>query len=84
MLSSHRNLHSVNLVACGYTQLAFESCSHDHVEKRSSSFLFVFWLCWVFVAAGTLSLAVASGGYFLVVTCGLLIMVASVVAEHWL
>ena len=26
-------------------------------------YLFYFWLCWVVVAAGRLSLAVASGGY---------------------
>ena len=27
-------------------------------------YLFHFWLCWVFVAAGRLSLVAASGGYF--------------------
>ena len=36
-----------------------------------------FWLCWVFVAACGLSLVAASGGY-----SWLLIVVASVVAEH--
>ena len=45
--------------------------------------LFIYWLCWVFVAAWT-SLAAASGGYTLVVICGLLIAVASLVAEHGL
>ena len=54
------------------------------LKKNCSSFLFVFWLCWVFVAAGMLSLAVASGCYFLVVMCGLLIAVASLVAEQGL
>ena len=34
-----------------------------------------FWLCWAFIAAGRLSLAVASGGYFLAT-------VASLIAEH--
>ena len=38
-------------------------------------------LCWVFVAARGLSLVAASGGYFVVVH-GLLIVVASLVAEH--
>ena len=37
-----------------------------------------FWLCWVSLAACGLSLAVASGGYSLVV-CGLLIGVTSLV-----
>ena len=40
-----------------------------------------FWLYWVFAAHG-LSLVVESGGYSLVVVCGLLIAVASLVASH--
>ena len=40
-----------------------------------------FWLCWVFVAACGLSLVAASGGYSVAVR-GLLIAVASLVAEH--
>ena len=43
-----------------------------------------FWLHWVFVATHGLSLAVVSGGYFLVVEHGLLIAGASLVAEHGL
>ena len=38
---------------------------------------FIFWLCWVFIAACELSLVVASGGYSLVVVFWLLIAVAS-------
>ena len=38
-------------------------------------FIYLFWLCWVFVAASRLSLVAASG---------LLIAVASLVAEHGL
>ena len=51
-------------------------------------FLFVnyyfiyFCLCWVFIAAQTFSLVGESGGYSLVMMCGLLILVASLVAEH--
>ena len=46
-------------------------------------YLFIyFWLCGVFVAARGLSLVVASGGYSLFAVCGLLIVVASLVAEH--
>ena len=41
-----------------------------------------FWLCWVFTAAHGLSLVSESGGYSLIVVHGLLIMVASLVAEH--
>ena len=40
-----------------------------------------FWLCWVFIAACGLSLLVVSKGYSLVVVCGLLFAVASLVAE---
>ena len=39
------------------------------------------WLCWAFLAARGLSLVVVSGGYCLAVH-GLLIAVASLVAEH--
>ena len=41
-----------------------------------------FWLCWVFVAAYGLCLIAASTGHSVVVVCGLLIVVASLVAEH--
>ena len=45
-------------------------------------YLFIyFWLCWVFVAARGLSLVAASGDYSVAVH-GLLIAVASLVAEH--
>ena len=43
-----------------------------------------FWLRWVFVAAGGLSLVAASGGLFFLPVPGLLIAVASLVAEHGL
>ena len=41
-------------------------------------------MLWVFFASPGLSLVVQSRGYFLVVMCGLLIEVASLVAENWL
>ena len=41
-------------------------------------------LHWVFTAAHRLSLVPVSGGYSLVAVCGLLTVVASLVAEHWL
>ena len=43
-----------------------------------------FWLCWVFVALCGLSLVSASRGYTLVAVGGLLIAVASLVAEDGL
>ena len=42
---------------------------------------FYFWLLWIFVAVCRLSLVAASAGYSLVVAYGLLIVVASHVAE---
>ena len=41
-----------------------------------------FWLCQVFVAACTFSLVALSRSDSLVVACGLLIAVASLVVEH--
>ena len=45
---------------------------------------FIFWLHWVFAAARRSSLVGATGGHSLGVVCGLLIAVASFVAEHGL
>ena len=47
-------------------------------------FYFIYWLLWVFIAVSGLSLVAVSGGYYLVVVLGLLIVVASCVAEHGL
>ena len=44
-------------------------------------FIIYFWLCWVFLAVYGLSLAMESRGYSQVVISGLLIVVASLVAE---
>ena len=41
-----------------------------------------FWLHWVSIAFAQLSLLMVSGGLLLVVVRGLLIVVASLVAEH--
>ena len=43
---------------------------------------FIFWWHWVFIAAGGLSLVVVNRGYSPDVVLGLLIAVASLVAEH--
>ena len=45
---------------------------------------FYFWLRWVFVAARGLSLVAANGGVLVFAVHGLLIAVASLVAEHGL
>ena len=47
-------------------------------------FLIYFWLRWVFVAVCRLSLVASSGGLLFVVVHGLLMAVASLVAEHGL
>ena len=44
--------------------------------------LIYFWLRWVFIAACGLSLVAASRGYSFIAVRGLLIAVASLVAEH--
>ena len=45
-------------------------------------YLFISWLCWVFIAIGRLSLVVASGDDSLDVVCGLLTVVASLVQHR--
>ena len=56
----------------------------NNFKKINLFILFTyFWLHWVFVAVRGLSLVVASGGYSSL-QCGLLIVVASLVAEHGL
>ena len=52
------------------------------LKKKKQTLFIYFWLFWVFVAALGLSLVVAGGGATLVAGCGLLIVVASLVAEH--
>ena len=60
-------------------QSQFNGCSEG--VKWFFKKLIIFWLCWAFVAAGRLSLVVSSRGYALVSVWGLLIVVASPVAE---
>ena len=45
-------------------------------------YLFVFWLCWVFIAVCRLSLVAVSWGHPAIVVPALLIEVASLVSEH--
>ena len=47
-------------------------------------FIYYFWLCWVFVAARGLFSSCGEWGLLLVAVHGLLIAVASLVAEHGL
>ena len=60
--------------------------SEDWQSQKNTFFkkdLFIyFWLRWVFIGTGRLSLILASGGYSLLAVCGLLVEVASLVAEH--
>ena len=45
-------------------------------------FIYIFWLCWVFVSVRGLSLVAASGGPLLIAVHGPLTIAASLVAEH--
>ena len=54
---------------------------HDLVTN-TYTVLFIYWLHWVFVAARGISIVAESGGCSLVVVLGLLIVVASLVAER--
>ena len=62
------------------------SCSHFLLFNiYIYIYIFIyFWLRWVFVAVRGLSVVAVSGGLLFVAVCGLLIVVASVVAEHGL
>ena len=44
--------------------------------------MYLFWLPWFFLTVHRLSLVVASRGLLFLTVCRLLIMVASLVAEH--
>jgi len=52
------------------------------VEIFKKQFMYVFWLCWVFVAAGGLFLVTASAGCSLAVVHRLLPVAAAPVVEH--
>ena len=45
-------------------------------------YLFIFWLCWVFVSVRGLSPVAASGGPLFIAVRGPLTIAASLVAEH--
>ena len=64
-------------------------CRQESLESLNTSlctfFLFIYlWLLWVFAAAHRLSPVATSEGCSLVVVCGFLIVLASVVVEHGL
>ena len=65
--------------------LSLKSEFLDFIFLFFKNLFIYFWLCWVFIAAGGLSLVAASGGCSsLRCTQGLLIAVASLVVEHGL
>ena len=49
---------------------------------KNESYCIYFWPCWVTLTVGGLSLVVVSEDYSLVAVCGLLTVVASLVAEQ--
>jgi len=54
----------------------------SHSLFKKFYYLFIFWLLWVFIATRGPSLVEASRGYSLAAVHQLLIVVASLVAEH--
>ena len=64
-----------------YTYALLLDWSPDSFLKTFILFIY-FWLCWVFVAARGLSLVAVSGGLLFIAVRGLLVVVASLVAEH--
>ena len=78
----------VSCVCCGYIVCVLSAvyvCIIVLCVSFLSNFylcIYLFWLHWVFIAACGLSLVVANRGYSIVVVRGLLIAVASLVAEH--
>ena len=56
----------------------------QHRALGGTVLVIYFWLRWVFSAAFILSLVAARGDHPVVVECGLLVAVASLVAEHGL
>ena len=73
---NNKQSHSIELPwSRKTTYLCFKKCA-------LLFFLIYFQLCWVSDAAHGLSLVVVSRGYSLAVVHGLLIVVASLVAEH--
>ena len=56
-----------------------------YFQSEQLLFAFIYFcLCWVFIAMWGISLVAAIGGYSLVAVCRLLIVMASLVAEHGL
>ena len=55
---------------------------HPHLPTILTLLYFIYWLCWVFVAAHGLSLVVASRGHAPAVACRLLPEAASRVVKR--
>ena len=66
------------LVLLGQIQDYLYFCFLLRIFKK----LFIYWLYWIFFTVCWLSLVALNRGYSLVVVCGLLVAVASLVAEH--
>ena len=79
----HNFIHSSvdGHLGCSHVLATVNSAAVNIVVCMSFCNFIYFWQCWVFVNLCRLSLVEASGGCF-VVAHGLLIVVASLVAEH--
>ena len=68
---------------CGTILYIVVYVKHLHIGMNNTNmFIFYFWLLWVFVALCGLSPGAESRGYSPVAVHGLLIGMASLVAEH--
>ena len=60
-----------------------ESDRYSTLFFKNYLFIYLFWLCWVFIAVWAFpSICMSRGGYSLVVVLGLLMKVTSLVLEH--
>ena len=76
--------HSSTFCFYGFVYLDISKKYNYIIRVFKKLFNYLFWLRWVFIATHRLFLVVKSGIYSLAVVRGLLIVVASLVAEHGL
>ena len=76
--------HSSTFCFYGFVYLDISKKYNYIIRVFKKLFNYLFWLRWVFIATHRLFLVVKSGIYSLAVVRGILIVVASLVAEHGL
>ena len=74
--------HNISLALCSVCTLSVSHFIYIYIFKLINLFTFYFWLCWVFAVAHRLFSSCCEQGLLFVAVRGLLIAVASLVAEH--